>query len=116
MNNRTTEDIVDQIKQLNQEIKNDQNSNYADLHIIRNAVARLTESHNQIHELLNKTQCDDDDDRELVRLLTTTHELQKPVIINLRQINYTALKITEIITRSNETWTELLELIKQINP
>ena len=112
MNNRTTEDIVDQIKQLNQETKTDQNSNYADLQILKDGVARLTDSHNRIHELLNRTQCDDERDRELLRILKATHEEQKPAIIELRQLNSVALRLTEAITRTNEAWTELLELIK----
>ena len=112
MNNQTTEDIVDQIKQLNQETKTDQNSNYADLQILKDGIARLTDSHNRIHELLNRTQCDDERDRELLRLLKGTHEEQKPAIIELRQLNSVALKLTEAITRTNEAWTELLELIK----
>ena len=112
MNNRTTEDIVGQIKQLNQEINTDQNSNYADLQILKDGVARLTDSHNRIHELLNRTQCDDERDRELLRILKATHEEQKPAIIELRQLNGVALRLTDAITRTNEAWTELLELIK----
>ena len=112
MNNRTAEDIVGQIKQLNQEINTDQNSYYANLQTFKDGIARLTDVHNHIHELLNETQCVNELDRVLLRILKTTHEEQKPAIIELRQLNSVALRLTEAITRTNEAWTELLELIK----
>ena len=114
MNNRTTEDIVGQIKQLNQEINTDQNSYYANLRTFKDGIERLTDAHNHIHELLNETQCDNGLDRELLRILKTTHEEQKPAIIELRQLNSVALRLANEVKRTSEAWTELLELFEEL--
>ena len=114
MNNRTTEDIVGQIKQLNQEINTDQNSYYASLQTFKDGIARLTDVHNRIHKLLNETQCVNELDRVLLRTLKTTHEEQKPAINELRQLNSVALRLANEVIKTREAWTGLLEVFEEV--